>query len=154
MHTHVQNIWKNHGFFPSCNKWNSAKVSSKKAWWCIISVESVTFTCSKPADANIFDKIKDVHGFLRCHYCFIRGAAVPPQIMQFFSSVGLPLFQSYGMTEGTTFLIVDFPHKRPGSIGCVVKGCNVRIHQPDKDGVGEVRCRKIWVSTACNLRFL
>ena len=111
------------------------------------------FTCSKSADANIFDKIKDVHGFLKCHYCFIRGATVPPQIMQFFSSVGLPLFQSYGMTEGTMLLIVDFPHKRPGSIGRAVKGCKVRIHQPDKEGVGEVRWRKIWVSTACNLRF-
>ena len=69
------------------------------------------------------------------------------------SSVQLvcPYFKA--MTEGTMLLIVDFPHKRPGSIGRAVKGCKVRIHQPDKEEVGEVRWRKIWVSTACNLKF-
>ena len=104
----------------------------------ISDITHIYFTCSNLADPNILCKIKDDHGFSRCHYCFIGGAAVPPQIMQFFSSVGLPLFQSYGMTEGTTLLIMDFPHRRPGSIGRVVNGCKMRIHQPDKEGVGEV----------------
>ena len=53
----------------------------------------------------------------------------------------LPIYKTYGMTEtfsqSVTFSVLEYPHKRE-SVGKPLPGMQVRIDNPDTDGVGEI----------------
>ncbi|NOY26064.1 MAG: AMP-binding protein, partial [Oligoflexia bacterium] len=71
------------------------------------------------------------------------GAALPAQTQKLFVGLGLPMAEGYGLTEAAPVLTVAQP--RPGAcsgtVGKAVPGVEIRIAQPDGDGVGEVQAR-------------
>ena len=71
------------------------------------------------------------------------GAALPPETHRFFSGLGLPLAEGYGLTEAAPVLTVSRPSPgaRAGTVGKPIPGVELRIDQPDGDGVGEVLAR-------------
>lgn len=84
---------------------------------------------------------KDVHsafgGKMRC---FISGAAaIDPEIIDFFNYIGINMIQGYGMTESSPIIALnrDRYHKS-ASAGQPLPGTEIRIFEPDEDGVGEV----------------
>jgi long-chain acyl-CoA synthetase len=68
------------------------------------------------------------------------GSALPPDTMKAFRGLGFNLFEGYGMTEAAPVITVTRPGDKviPGSVGRALPGIDVRIDQPDANGIGEV----------------
>jgi long-chain acyl-CoA synthetase len=67
------------------------------------------------------------------------GAALDPAIARGFARFGVTLLQGYGITETSPVIAAESPeHSRPGTVGRVLPGVEVRIDAPDKAQVGEI----------------
>ena len=88
--------------------------------------------------------LKQVHqafgGELRT--LFVGGAFTEPRTLQFFYDLGIPVANGYGLTEaGTAVTLNDFRPFRPDTVGRPLPGMEVRISEPDAEGIGEVAVR-------------
>ncbi|ORJ63581.1 AMP-dependent synthetase/ligase [Geothermobacter hydrogeniphilus] len=67
------------------------------------------------------------------------GAALDPDIAQGYLDLGLKLFQGYGITETSPVIAAESPTVRKiGTVGHLLEGVQVRIDQPNSEGVGEI----------------
>ena len=65
-----------------------------------------------------------------------------PSTMQFFYDLGLPVVNGYGLTEGGTALTLnDLKPFRADTVGKPLPGVELRILNPDANGIGEVAAR-------------
>jgi long-chain acyl-CoA synthetase len=70
------------------------------------------------------------------------GAFMEPSTMQFFYDLGIPVVNGYGLTEaGTALTLNDLKPFRADTVGKPLPGVELRILNPDTDGVGEVAVR-------------
>src|SRR3984957_6131865 len=70
------------------------------------------------------------------------GAFMEPSTMQFFYDLGIPVVNGYGLTEGGTVLTLnDLKPFRADTVGKPLPGVELRILNPDSEGVGEVAAR-------------
>jgi len=70
------------------------------------------------------------------------GAFLEPSTMQFFYDLGIPVVNGYGLTEaGTALTLNDLKPFRADTVGKPLPGVELRILNPDSDGVGEVAAR-------------
>ena len=70
------------------------------------------------------------------------GAFIEPSSMQFFYDLGIPVVNGYGLTEaGTALTLNDLKPFRADTVGKPLPGVELRILNPDADGVGEVAAR-------------
>lgn len=71
----------------------------------------------------------------------LGGEFIPLALIDACEKKSLPIYKTYGMTEtfsqSVTFSVLDYPHKRD-SVGTPLPGMQVRIDNPDVDGVGEI----------------
>lgn len=64
----------------------------------------------------------------RLTFAVCGGAALPPDVGRLFLSLGLPVFQGYGMTEASPTVTVNRPEDNvPASIGLPLPGVEVKI---------------------------
>jgi long-chain acyl-CoA synthetase len=88
--------------------------------------------------------LKQVHqafgGELRA--IIVGGAFTEPQVLQFFYDLGISVANAYGLTEGCMGLTVnDLKPFRADTVGKPLPGIELRILNPDSDGIGEVSIR-------------
>ncbi|MBI4480877.1 MAG: acyl--CoA ligase [Acidobacteria bacterium] len=88
--------------------------------------------------------LKDIHqafgGELRC--LFVGGAVAESATLQFFYDLGIAVANGYGLTEaGTAVTLNDLKPFRADTVGKPLPGVELRILNPDADGVGEVAIR-------------
>ena len=70
---------------------------------------------------------------------FTGGAFIDPQTLHFFYELGIPVANGYGLTEACTVLTLnDLKPFRANTVGKPLPGVDLRILNPDADGVGEV----------------
>ena len=70
------------------------------------------------------------------------GAFMEPSTMQFFYDLGIPVVNGYGLTEaGTALTLNDLKPFRADTVGKPLPGVELRILNPDSEGVGEVAAR-------------
>ena len=70
------------------------------------------------------------------------GAFIEPGTLQFFYDLGIPVANGYGLTEACTVLTVnDLKPFRADTVGKPLPGVELRIFNPDAEGVGEVVAR-------------
>jgi long-chain acyl-CoA synthetase len=74
----------------------------------------------------------------------VGGTAVPVEVARDFErTFGGDVYEGYGLTElsgiATTYTVGQ--ERKPGSVGMPLGGTDMRIHDPDERGVGEVRFR-------------
>jgi long-chain acyl-CoA synthetase len=73
---------------------------------------------------------------------FTGGAFTEPSTLQFFYDLGIPVANGYGLTEaGTALTLNDFKPFRADTVGKPLPGVEMRILNPDPEGVGEVAVR-------------
>lgn len=70
------------------------------------------------------------------------GAAINPEVLNFFKSIGINALQGYGLTECAPMGALN-PDIRPKAASCGRKfpGFEVAVHEPDEDGNGELWLR-------------
>ena len=74
------------------------------------------------------------------------GAFIEPTTLQFFYDLGIPIANGYGLTEACTTLTVnDLKPFRADTVGKPLPGVELRILDPDPDGIGEVAARSTTV---------
>ena len=88
--------------------------------------------------------LRDIHhafgGELRA--LLVGGAFTESATMDFFHDLGIPVYNGYGCTEACTAIAVnDLRPFRPETVGRPVRGMEIRIFEPDADGIGEVTVR-------------
>jgi long-chain acyl-CoA synthetase len=70
---------------------------------------------------------------------FTGGAFMEPSTLQFFYDLGIPVANGYGLTEaGTVLTLNDFKPFRADTVGKPLPGVEMRLLNPDADGIGEV----------------
>jgi long-chain acyl-CoA synthetase len=73
---------------------------------------------------------------------FTGGAFMEPSTLQFFYDLGIPVANGYGLTEaGTVLTVNDFKPFRSDTVGRPLPGVELRIMNPDAEGVGEVAAK-------------
>jgi long-chain acyl-CoA synthetase len=73
---------------------------------------------------------------------FVGGAFMEPSTLQFFYDLGIQVANGYGLTEaGTSVTLNDFNPFRADTVGRPLPGMEVKIVDPDSDGIGEVAVR-------------
>src|SRR6202522_3244757 len=73
---------------------------------------------------------------------FTGGAFVEPSTLQFFYDLGIPVANGYGLTEASNSLTLnDLKPFRADTVGKLLPGVELRILNPDAEGVGEVAAR-------------
>jgi long-chain acyl-CoA synthetase len=72
----------------------------------------------------------------------VGGAFTDPSTLQFFYDLGIPVACGYGLTEACTAVTLnDLKPFRADTVGKPLPGTEVRVLNPDGDGVGEVAVR-------------
>jgi len=117
--------------------------SKRKILDALISVNRA-LTSKKPRPGLSRLLLKDIHrafgGHLRA--LLVGGAFTEPATVEFFHDIGIPIYNGYGCTEACTAITInDLQPFRPGTVGKPVRGMELRIVQPDADGIGEVTVR-------------
>ncbi|MDD7718215.1 MAG: AMP-binding protein [Eubacteriaceae bacterium] len=70
------------------------------------------------------------------------GAAIDPVVIEDFEAMGLPMIQGYGMSECAPIIAVNQDrYSKAASVGRPMPGTEVRIDNPDDNGIGEVVCK-------------
>ena len=67
------------------------------------------------------------------------GAALDPETEKGFNELGFTLYQGYGLTESSPVIAVeDDKYQRLGSIGKAFPSLDVKIEDPNEEGIGEL----------------
>jgi long-chain acyl-CoA synthetase len=79
----------------------------------------------------------------RIRYFISGGSALSEKLQKDFQGLGFTILEGYGLTEASPVLTVTRPENRmlTGSVGRPLPGVEVKIADPDANGVGEVIAR-------------
>jgi len=90
------------------------------------------------ADAVIFTNLKKALGLDKAKYCFTGAAPIRKDTLAYFGSLGLPLYEAYGMTECCAVCTLSIPQLHQwGSVGIEVAGVEVRAFKVDPDDINK-----------------
>jgi len=97
---------------------------------------------SRLADLILFRPLRDRLGFTFLKSAATGGAALGPETFRFFQAMGVPLRQIYGQTELAGAYTIHRPDDVDfDTVGLPFGDTELRIDQPDKNGVGEIVAR-------------
>src|SRR4030081_1378922 len=79
----------------------------------------------------------------RIRYFISGGSALNDKVQRDFQGLGFTILEGYGLTEASPVLTVTRPENRmlAGTVGKSLPGVEVKIADPDANGVGEVIAR-------------
>ena len=86
------------------------------------------------------DVIDGLGGKLR--FLISGAAALNLETLQYATDFGLLTVQGYGLTEtAPTIASESYFYRKPGSVGHAMPGVEIKINEPDEDGIGELFAR-------------
>jgi len=90
---------------------------------------------------KLFKQIIDAMGG-KLRLIIIGAAAASPDVLEFFNNIGIISIQGYGLTESSPVLSAENDrHMRRNSVGPAIPGVEVKIADPDENGIGEIIAR-------------
>ena len=104
-------------------------------------ISNILLKCKIDLRKKIFKPIlKQFDEYLRV---VLYGAApMDKTTIKWYNNLGIDLIQGYGLTESSPVLTAESSErKRAGSIGIPLKNIEIKIDNPDKDGVGEIMAK-------------
>jgi long-chain acyl-CoA synthetase len=90
------------------------------------------------ADKLVYEKIRAGTGG-KLRMIFSGGAPLSRELAEFFWSVGIPIYQGYGLTETSPILTSNYPQNRSGSSGRPIPNVLIRI-APDGEVLAKGPC--------------
>lgn len=88
--------------------------------------------------ASLFKQVHEALGG-KIRYIVSGAAALNPHVAKTLNDMGITIYQGYGLTETSPVISVEKKGEmRVGSVGRPMPGIEVKIDEPDKDGVGEI----------------
>ncbi len=99
---------------------------------------SVEKTLGRNVGRHLFARVHEEFGG-NVRFFVSGGSALGPGLYDDFKALGLPIYEGYGLTETAPVLTVNpLNQSRRGSAGRALPGVELRIHRPDRDGIGEI----------------
>ena len=93
--------------------------------------ESIPFSLRIPwffANRYVFRNIRQLLGINRARWLTTGAAPIAPELIAWYWSMGVPMYEAYGQTECTGLATANVPgHCRFGSIGKPIDGVQIRI---------------------------
>ena len=87
---------------------------------------------------KIFKEIHDTFGG-KLRLFVAGGAALDPEAEKRFNELGITMYQGYGLTESSPVIAAeDDKYRKIGSIGKALPSLDVKIDNPNEEGVGEL----------------
>lgn len=81
-------------------------------------------------------------GDAQLKYFLSGGAPLDPKVMKGFRRLGIGMVEGYGLTETSPVLTVSTPfNDKIGSVGPAIPGVELRIDDPNEEGIGEIVVR-------------
>ncbi|HID16570.1 MAG TPA: hypothetical protein EYP16_07215 [Candidatus Atribacteria bacterium] len=97
---------------------------------------------SKGIGKALFKSVREALGMKHMKYVISGGAGLPEWVSDFLEKLGIPILQGYGLTEASPVVSVNLPDKpKNKSIGLVIPDVDVKIDNPNEEGVGELLVR-------------
>ncbi len=87
-------------------------------------------------DAAAFRPIRELLGLDQVDAAITGAAPIPPGILRWYRSIGVPLSEIYGMSESSGPMTWTGTRVKAGTVGPAVPGCEVRLAED-----GEIVCR-------------
>ena len=87
-------------------------------------------------DAEYFALVRALVGLDDCRMAVTGAAPIPPSMISWFRTIGIPLAEVYGMSENTGAMTFERVRVKPGTVGPPIPGSELRIAED-----GEVCCR-------------
>lgn len=116
----------------------AASIPKKIIFNAISGIGSVFKFLRKP----LFAKVRYEMGLGNVRVACAGGAALTENVARGLKLFAIPIIQGYGLTETAPAISVS-PLEKPkiASVGIVLPGIEVKIHKPEKDGIGEIIVR-------------
>ncbi len=123
-------------------KLESAPAHRRILFRTLYQTSKIAWRMNRKAGVTLFASVRRRAGLGTVRMFVSGGAALPPQIAEFFNLIGFTFLQGYGMTECSPVISVNRPEDIEfGSVGPPLRDVEVRINQPDPSGVGEIIVR-------------
>jgi long-chain acyl-CoA synthetase len=85
---------------------------------------------ARVGDVFLYRSLRERVGLRRIRYAVSAAAPIAPEILQFFMSIGVPIYEAYGMTENCGVATVNRPGRiRLGTVGEPYMGCEIRLDE-------------------------
>ncbi|MCR5212836.1 MAG: AMP-binding protein, partial [Eubacterium sp.] len=84
---------------------------------------------------------REIHEYFGGNYIFgvSAGSLLPDNLSRFYSDVGLPIYNVYGMTETSGPIAINYKNHNPrGSVGEILDINEIKIKNSDENGIGQV----------------
>jgi long-chain acyl-CoA synthetase len=96
-------------------------------------------TVNLEAGRALFRSLREKAGMSSIRLFVSGGAPLSPEIAETFNTMGFRMIQGYGLTESAPVLTLNpMDNYRYASIGKALPGCEIKIFEPDRSGVGEL----------------
>lgn len=80
------------------------------------------------ANKRIFPKIREQIGFGKTRLCMVGAAPISKEILNFFTSIDIPIYEVYGQSENCGPTTLSLPgNTKIGSVGKIIPGAEVKI---------------------------
>ena len=90
------------------------------------------------ARRDMFSEIHEKFGG-NLEYILCGGAYLAPEIEEFMNDIGIQIITGYGLTECSPTVTCSRRYEyKVGSVGLPLECCEISIHEPDEDGIGEI----------------
>jgi len=108
--------------------WTEAKKSGKeKTLRRGIKLSNFLLACGIDVRAKLFKTVTDAFGG-RLEKIICGGAALNPSLIRDFESIGISIYEGFGITECSPLTnVTPYYARKPGSVGPAVPACTVRI---------------------------
>ncbi len=93
----------------------------------------------KKEGKKVFKKLREKAGMGTLRLCISGGGPLDPMIAEGFETLGITLLQGYGLTETSPVVSVNTEkYYKHASVGLPLPEIQVKIDNPDNEGVGEL----------------
>jgi len=91
---------------------------------------------------RIFHSVLERASLASIRICISGGGPLSPEVFRRFNQLGIDFVQGYGLTETSPIVTLNPTEDyRETSVGKVIPGAEMRILEPDAEGIGEIAIR-------------
>jgi len=91
---------------------------------------------------SLFHSVLEKASLSTIRICISGGGPLDPKVFRQYNELGIDFVQGYGLTETSPILTLNpVEHYKETSVGKIIPGVEIRIENPDDDGIGEIVVR-------------
>ncbi|NLB35077.1 MAG: AMP-binding protein, partial [Elusimicrobia bacterium] len=122
------------------NQISHSSILVKSVFGTLKGITKVLNVTGMNAGRVTFSAIRSKVGMKDVYMMISGGAPLMTETADFFNLLGIEFFEGYGLTETSPVLTVNYKGKK-GSVGKAVINVDIRISDPDENGIGMIEVR-------------